>query len=194
MAIIPINDPSTTSRSDTPLNFRSFESKILYFNGMYKLPCPPKPTLMAVAKAERLSMLAQTTDNAEIDDINEASPAAFISRRLTAFKHTLLKEIEEVDLILEGMSTGYGDQVDILTELADWLGDIQVYCASEMAKFGLPNKEILEIIMRSNFSKLQSDGSTKYDADGKVEKGPFYWKPEPEIKKLIVELTSAGRE
>jgi predicted HAD superfamily Cof-like phosphohydrolase len=71
--------------------------------------------------------------------------------------------------------------------LADLLGDIQVYCASEMAKFGLPLDEVLAIIMRSNFSKLGADGKPIYDERGKVQKGPNYWKwkPEPKIKELL---------
>lgn len=69
--------------------------------------------------------------------------------------------------------------------LADLLGDIQVYCASEMAKFGLPLDDVLETIMRSNFSKLGEDGNPIYDERGKVLKGPNYWKPEPAIKELL---------
>jgi len=65
------------------------------------------------------------------------------------------------------------------------LGDIQVYCASEMAKFGLPLDQILGIIMQSNLSKLGADGQPIYDERGKVQKGPGYWKPEPAILTLL---------
>jgi predicted HAD superfamily Cof-like phosphohydrolase len=72
--------------------------------------------------------------------------------------------------------------------LADLLGDIQVYAASEMAKFGLPLDQVLAIIMQSNFSKLGADGKPIYDERGKVQKGPDYWKPEPKIKEMLAAL------
>ncbi len=72
--------------------------------------------------------------------------------------------------------------------LGDLLGDVQVYCASEMAKFGLPLDEVLAIIMQSNFSKLDADGKPIYDERGKVMKGPGYWKPEPKIQALLASL------
>jgi predicted HAD superfamily Cof-like phosphohydrolase len=71
--------------------------------------------------------------------------------------------------------------------LADLLGDIQVYCASEMRKFGLPQDDVLSIIMQSNFSKLGADGKPIYDERGKVQKGPGYWKPEPKISAMLEE-------
>jgi hypothetical protein len=72
-------------------------------------------------------------------------------------------------------------------DLADWLGDIQVYCASEMAKYGIPITETKRIIMSSNFSKLDAKGQPIYDDEGKVQKGPMYWKPEPRIKAMLAE-------
>ena len=72
--------------------------------------------------------------------------------------------------------------------LADLLGDIQVYCASEMAKFGLPLDQVLAIIMQSNFSKLGADGKPIYDERGKVMKGPDYWKPEPKLQAMLTAL------
>ena len=76
-------------------------------------------------------------------------------------------------------------ELEALTMLADLLGDIQVYCASEMSKFGLPLDDVLGIIMQSNFSKLGADGNPIYDERGKVQKGPNYWKPEPKIQALL---------
>ena len=143
----------------TELRIRSFEGQIMYFNGMYKLPVAPYPSL---------SHLNQSAED-----------------RLLAFKATLLKEVEEVDEIISKMRSIAHSDVEILTDIADWLGDITIYCASEAAKFGLPMKEILRIIMQSNFSKLQADGTVKYDANGKVEKGPGYWKPEPLLRDLL---------
>jgi hypothetical protein len=38
--------------------------------------------------------------------------------------------------------------------------------------------------MQSNFSKLGADGKAII-SEGKVQKGPGYWKPEPQIKELL---------
>jgi hypothetical protein len=46
--------------------------------------------------------------------------------------------------------------------------------------------------MDSNFSKLGADGKPIYDERGKVMKGPFYWKPEPKIKELLLERIKDG--
>ena len=157
------------------LRFRSFESQILYFNGMYKLPVSSIPSLDAVLR-----------DEAEKDPVIEAGTAAgALLRRLQAFKKTLSDEVAEVEDILNAVTEGSKPAIDILVELADWLGDIQIYCASEMTKFGIPIKETLDIIMASNFSKLGENGKPIYNADGKVMKGPGYWKPEPLLKEML---------
>ncbi len=134
-----------------------FAQDIQKFNGIYRLPVSPVPT----------------TD--------VGVPAA---DRLKAFKDILTEEVSEIDEIITAAENGDNPLV-VLTMLADLLGDIQVYCASEMAKFGLPLDEILAIIMQSNFSKLDANGNPIYDARGKVLKGPEYWKPEPRIQALL---------
>lgn len=74
--------------------------------------------------------------------------------------------------------------MEIFTELADLLGDIQVFCASEMKRFDIPLDATLRIIMDSNSSKLQADGTALF-VDGKLQKGPNYWKPEPMIEEML---------
>ena len=135
----------------------AFSKDIEKFNGIYKLPVSVKPTL----------------------DVGVP-----VAERLRAFKNILNEEIDEIDEIITTVEEG-APLLEVLTMLADLLGDIQVYCASEMAKFGLPLDEVLAIIMRSNFSKLGADGKPIYDERGKVQKGPNYWKPEPKIKELL---------
>lgn len=142
----------------------AFSQDIEKFNGIYKLPVNATPTL------------------------DVGVPAA---ERLKAFKSILNEEVDEIDEILDAVEQG-APLLEVLTALADLLGDIQVYCASEMAKFGLPLDEVLAIIMQSNFSKLGADGNPIYDERGKVQKGPDYWKPEPKIKEMLAGLT--GRE
>jgi predicted HAD superfamily Cof-like phosphohydrolase len=164
------------------LKIRSFEGKILYFNGMYKLPVAKFPSTGLVA------------NDVKAKNPNIKSDKQAIIKRLDDFKVILYKELEEVEAIVAKLSGTEGncEEIDVLTELADWLGDIQVYCASEMAKFGLPNEEVLSIIMSSNFSKLGPNGEPIYDDNGKVMKGPGYWKPEPQIKQLLKEKIEEG--
>lgn len=158
--------------------FKDFEASILYFNGMYKLPVAPYPMLEAEAawQAARLNQPGM--------DIRTA-----IAQRFDDFFRVILdkerREHEEIDL--------FAPHIDILTELADLLGDIIVYCASEMARYGIPQKEVLRIIMDSNFSKLDINGNPIYDENGKVSKGPFYWKPERQIKSLLQKLIEEHR-
>jgi predicted HAD superfamily Cof-like phosphohydrolase len=104
-------------------------------------------------------------------------------KRVINFQDILKEEIEEGDEIVEGSTT----HVDVLTSLADWLGDIIVYAWSEAARYGIPTEQVLDIIMESNFSKLDENGKPIMDDRGKVLKGPGYWKPEPKIKQLLLD-------
>jgi predicted HAD superfamily Cof-like phosphohydrolase len=124
-----------------------------------------------------------------------ASPAIINTKRLTDFKSILGKELNEIDDIvdklqfLEASNMPAEDstalKLEVLTDLADLLGDLQVYCASEMAKWGLPLEETLAIIMQSNFSKMGADGKPIYDEQDKLQKGPNYWKPEPKLQMML---------
>jgi predicted HAD superfamily Cof-like phosphohydrolase len=138
----------------------TFSDDIKKFNGIYKLPVSATPTLDVGVAAED---------------------------RMAAFKDILMEEVHEMDEIIAAQNAGK-DPLEVLTMLADLLGDIQVYCASEMAKFGLPLDQVLSIIMQSNFSKLGADGLPIYDERGKVMKGPNYWKPEPKLQAMLTEL------
>lgn len=106
--------------------------------------------------------------------------------RLVNFKNILQEELNEYEDIRDLYSTGEGE-LEILTAVSDWLGDIIVYVASEAKRWGLPIGDILKIIMESNYSKLDSEGNPIIDGRGKVLKGPNYWKPEPKIKELLLE-------
>lgn len=139
-----------------------FTEDIKKFNQMYGLRCLLKPCLYGTS----------------LDTIT-------LPEKLLKFKKILSEELDEMDDIIDSVSNERTSNTDILVALADLLGDLQVYCASEMAKYGLPNDEVLEIIMQSNFSKMGEDGKPIYDALGKVLKGPDYWKPEPKIRELL---------
>lgn len=66
-----------------------------------------------------------------------------------------------------------------LVEIADALGDkLYILCGTILAH-GLQDKivEVFDEIQRSNMSKLSTDGSPVIREDGKILKGPNYFKP-----------------
>lgn len=137
-----------------------FPEQIVQFNQMYGLPVLNRPGFPAIYDSKEL-----------------------LIKRLNQLHKILRDEVDEVGQIIYALENGQAP-IDTLTDLADWLGDLQVYCASEMAKFGLDIPTVLSIIMASNMSKLGADGKPIMK-DGKVMKGPDYWKPEPMIKMYI---------
>ena len=66
-----------------------------------------------------------------------------------------------------------------MIEVADALGDMLYILCGTILSHGMQNKihEIFEEIQRSNMSKLDQDGKPIYRSDGKVMKGPKYFKP-----------------
>ena len=66
-----------------------------------------------------------------------------------------------------------------LVEVADALGDMLYILCGTIIEHGLQYKieEVFEEIQRSNMSKLGEDGDPIYREDGKVLKGPNYFKP-----------------
>lgn len=66
-----------------------------------------------------------------------------------------------------------------IVEIADALGDMLYILCGTILEHGLQYKieEVFEEIQRSNMSKLGEDGKPIYREDGKVMKGPNYFKP-----------------
>ena len=66
-----------------------------------------------------------------------------------------------------------------LTEVADALGDMLYILCGTILEHGMQHKieEVFEELQRSNMSKLGKDGKPIYREDGKVLKGPKYFKP-----------------
>ena len=66
-----------------------------------------------------------------------------------------------------------------LIEVADALGDMLYILCGTIIEHGMQHKieEVFEEIQRSNMSKLGADGEPIYREDGKVLKGPNYFKP-----------------
>lgn len=103
--------------------------------------------------------------------------------RLNKFEDILSEELNEIhDNNLDPHTT---DALDFKVALSDLLGDLIVYCASEARRWDIDIKNVLDIIMESNFSKLDENGNPIYDERGKLLKGPNYWKPESRIADLF---------
>ena len=66
-----------------------------------------------------------------------------------------------------------------LVEVADALGDMLYILCGTILSHGMQHKieEVFDEIQRSNMSKLGENGEPIYREDGKVMKGPNYFKP-----------------
>ncbi|TXE21380.1 hypothetical protein ES731_00285 [Psychroflexus gondwanensis] len=87
---------------------------------------------------------------------------------------------EENEEYLEAASQGD------LVEVADALGDMLYILCGTIISHGMQHKieEVFEEIHRSNMSKLDKNGKPIYREDGKVLKGPHYFKPE--LKDILI--------
>ena len=110
---------------------------------------------------------------------NEYAPKAAISNELIDLRFKLMAE--ENEEYLEAAKNGD------LVEVADALGDMMYILCGTILSHGMQHKieEVFEEIQRSNMSKLGEDGKPIYREDGKVLKGPNYFKPN--IAKIIEE-------
>lgn len=72
-----------------------------------------------------------------------------------------------------------------LVEVADALGDMLYILCGTILSHGMQHKieEVFNEIQRSNMSKLGADDKPIYREDGKVMKGPNYFKPS--IKEIL---------
>ena len=99
------------------------------------------------------------------------SPKADLGIDKNSLRYRLMKE--ENDEYFEAAKNGD------LVEVADALGDMLYILCGTILEHGLQYKieEVFDEIQRSNMSKLAEDGSPIYREDGKVLKGPNYFKP-----------------
>lgn len=109
----------------------------------------------------------------------EQAPKASLGEAVNMLRYNLMKE--ENEEYLEAA------QNNDLTEVADALGDMLYILCGTIISHGLQHKitEVFEEIQRSNMSKLGHDGKPIYREDGKVMKGPNYFKPD---FRVILEL------
>jgi len=71
-----------------------------------------------------------------------------------------------------------GEDADDIVEIADALCDILYIVYGTGITYGLPMKELFDEVHRSNMSKLGEDGKPIRREDGKILKGPNYFKPD----------------
>ncbi|MFY8187494.1 MAG: hypothetical protein ACOVLC_05985 [Flavobacterium sp.] len=102
--------------------------------------------------------------------VNE-QPTADLDDQIHLLRFNLMKEENEEYL----EATKNGD----LVEIADALGDMLYILCGTIVSHGLQDKmqAVFNEIQQSNMSKLGEDGKPIYREDGKVLKGPNYFKP-----------------
>ncbi|MFI8378720.1 hypothetical protein [Leeuwenhoekiella sp. NPDC079379] len=108
--------------------------------------------------------------------INE-EPKADLGEPKNMLRYNLMKE--ENEEYLEAA------RANDLTEVADALGDMLYILCGTILEHGMQHKieEVFNEIQRSNMSKLGANGKPIYREDGKVLKGPNYFKPN--IKEIL---------
>lgn len=127
-------------------------------------------TTQALTMAEATEHVRRFHDAFGINNATE--PTGTIGDRDALLRYKLIRE--ENEEYLEAALKGD------LVEVADALGDILYILCGTLLKHGLENKidEVFREIQRSNMSKLGADGKPIYREDGKVMKGPNYFKPD----------------
>ena len=96
--------------------------------------------------------------------------ASFPNDKIISLRYDLIKE--ELDELKEAI-----ENKDI-KEVADALTDILYVTYGAGHAFGINLDRCFEEVQNSNMSKLGSDGKPIYNENGKVMKGPHYFKPD----------------
>ena len=108
---------------------------------------------------------------------NRTEPIAFTNEKEIQLRYDLMAE--ENNEYLEAAKN------NDLVEVADALGDMLYILCGTMLSHGMQDKmeTVFNEIQKSNMSKLGADGKPIYREDGKVMKGPNYFKPN--IKEIL---------
>lgn len=109
--------------------------------------------------------------------INRKNPIAFTNKKEIQLRFDLMDE-ENKEYLEAALNND-------LVEVADALGDMLYILCGTMLAHGMQDKieAVFNEIQRSNMSKLGADGKPIYREDGKVMKGPNYFKPK--IKEIL---------
>ena len=98
------------------------------------------------------------------------SKPSFSSDKINELRYNLIRE--ELDELKQAMNNK-----DIL-EVADALTDILYVTYGAGHAFGIDLDSCFDEVQNSNMSKLGKDGKPIYNEEGKVMKGPNYFKPD----------------
>ena len=95
--------------------------------------------------------------------------AEFPNEKITKLRYDLIKEeLEELDHAIKDKD---------IKEVADALTDILYVTYGAGHAFGIDLDKCFEEVQSSNMSKLDINGKPIYNENGKVMKGPNYFKP-----------------
>jgi len=94
----------------------------------------------------------------------------FPSEKITQLRYNLIKE--ELDEFKQAIDENN------LKEVADALTDILYVTYGAGHAFGIDLNKCFEEVQKSNMSKLDKNGKPIYNNEGKVMKGPSYFKPD----------------
>jgi predicted HAD superfamily Cof-like phosphohydrolase len=113
----------------------------------------------------------------EVFDQKIANSPTLVPQNVGRLRHALL--LEENEEYLDAVKN------DDLVGIADALGDQLYIIYGTILKHGLQHKieEVFEEIHNSNMSKLGADGKPIFREDGKILKGPSYFRPN--INKIL---------
>ena len=100
---------------------------------------------------------------------NVKQSSSFSSEKINALRVSLIKE--ELDELIEAMNK------KDLVEVADALTDILYVTYGAGHAFGINLDKCFDEVQNSNMSKLDHNGKPIYNHNGKVMKGPNYFKP-----------------
>ncbi len=100
---------------------------------------------------------------------------SFSTDKINKLRIDLIKEeLDELSIAMKNKD---------LLEVADALTDILYVTYGAGHAFGIDLDKCFDEVQNSNMSKLDSDGKPIFNDDGKVMKGPNYFKPD--LKKFV---------
>ena len=113
-------------------------------------------------------------------DVKQSS--SFSTNKINKLRVSLIKE--ELDELIEAMNK------KDLVEVADALTDILYVTYGAGHAFGIDLDKCFNEVQNSNMSKLDKNGEPIYNENGKVLKGPNYFKPD--LKKFLWKTIITG--
>ena len=126
-------------------------------------------TLLDQAKAFRATFNQETLEN--------ISHYGFIKKQLWDMQCALIEEEAAEFSVAAEECFADPENLDRRTDLMKELSDLVFVCYQFAAAYGLDLDTAMERVFESNMSKLGEDGKPIYREDGKVLKGPNYFKP-----------------